>query len=239
MKAMVSLSSQQVNNLDIMEVCEHLNCESEMFIHAKGDTDRELEKTFKVICPMCKDKLASGLQTKGRWEHADGYIDTEGTRHIITDAVSDQPSTTVTLIDPQGDFLPAEAHRIMVAKGMIPNEFNVDVFIIPNSACSVEEAKSNYPSELQSELFISDDERMVQMWVTNDECENWDCHKNPFCHYGAFPSRFPASLFKGKKEGDVVDIVIGGATFHMKLAQTAYRYRSHGNFETVLASLVG
>ncbi len=106
------------------------------------------------------------------------------------------------------------------------------------------------------------EEKMLEMWVTAKEdldSENLGSHGfeleiEGVQNYCRFPNYLPMRLFEGKEEGDIVSIILpiiaytykddNAKTelylkFHIRLAQTEYRYRSFGRFEVLLARLLG
>ncbi|MCM1215430.1 MAG: hypothetical protein NC548_13035 [Lachnospiraceae bacterium] len=143
-----------------------------------------------------------------------------------------------------------------------------DVFIIPNSLSSVKEFKKydfqrHTLEKMQiaaahAGISLEDDDKVVQLWMTCPECDNLLRHTIYVDHDGSTESinvhafeHLPCKLFKGKKEGDVVDFFYSHKgfwrqdkpeedieiTFHLKLNQSDYRYRSMGKFHEVLADL--
>lgn len=104
------------------------------------------------------------------------------------------------------------------------------------------------------------EEKMLEMWVTAKEdlgSENLGSHGfkleiDGTPKYCRFPNYLPLRLFEGKEEGDIVSITLpitaytyeDGETkcelyirFHIRLAQTEYRYRNFGRFEELLAKM--
>lgn len=91
------------------------------------------------------------------------------------------------------------------------------------------------------------EENQVEVWATGGENgENWGDHgmaKDELRNFqfgtrasGHFPSFFPESFFKNKKEGDTIFLQIEDTNivFELKLNQNDYRYSRFGNFENVL-----
>lgn len=99
-----------------------------------------------------------------------------------------------------------------------------DVFIIPNYASELGASfKKDWLKERLSRLagieFVRDDEKMIQLWITSDKCENWNhfagfqkelgIRKEDFQNnyqdseerrlLGYFPSFFPFKNFRGKE----------------------------------------
>ena len=98
---------------------------------------------------------------------------------------------------------------------------------------------------------------MVQMWMVSEDCDNLQCHY-PYimcgdtCYNYLLISLFPATLFEGYKEGDVIEMRIPVTGFDgdgephdfvidakVQLAQKRYRYRNYGPFEHVLNMVMG
>jgi len=123
-----------------------------------------------------------------------------------------------------------------------------DVFIIPNMPTTLGEGtlfnKMTRPKlDAVGLKNTPADEILIQVWVTSPECNNWPDH------YGAynkmlgtedetFPGYLPSSLFKDKKEGDVVTIENDTTRFELTCTQKNYRYRAFGNFEKVFNDLI-
>ena len=99
------------------------------------------------------------------------------------------------------------------------------------------------------------EDKYIEVWIATrgDDQSNWSCHGIDQLDHKWFPEveRLPASLFAGKKEGDVVtfsmpiirkDLDDDGEDIIIKkwqkvslcLKQRDYRYRGFGNFEEVL-----
>ena len=149
-------------------------------------------------------------------------------------------------------------------------EFNGDVFIIPNRAgvmadyldCFHKSMRefNNEVAELSGVEYNEETDKLVQVWIVSEDirCDNICRHfprvKDGDTTYYLKPGReeFPENIFKGKKEGDVVDITwvpyeydydeeTGDdelkkmedvtVTAHLKLNQNEYRYRNFGPFE--------
>ena len=151
------------------------------------------------------------------------------------------------------------------------NAIVADVFIVPNPAFRpASELKNELAiqaagklSSLSIHLKYGDklnvldclEDKYVEVWIAspgNDQ-SNWSCHGIDQLDNKWFPEveRLPASLFDGKKEGDVVtfsmpiicknldddgdDIVVRKyQKVSLCLKQKDYRYRSFGSFEEVL-----
>lgn len=105
-----------------------------------------------------------------------------------------------------------------------------------------------------------DNEKMIEMWVVAKEdlnSENLGSHGfkleiEGVPNYCRFPNYLPMRLFEGKEEGDIVTVIIPidaynyehddvkteiYIRFHIRLAQTEYRYRNFGRFEELLARM--
>ena len=115
----------------------------------------------------------------------------------------------------------------------------------------------------EKENVCDDEDLMVQVWFTGHDSENWGDHSIPDLVVEAndmerrnayrdlddkeynkkvignsrMGSWAPISWFEGKKEGDVIDIVIHGCTVSFTLSQLNFRYRSFGSFENCLETL--
>lgn len=146
---------------------------------------------------------------------------------------------------------------------------NADVFIIPNSAVLTSECgywadkRKRQMQQILTETTGESEEDIVvlQTWVVAEETlesENLGNHGGSFIaedrkkHYipsGRIGEHFPAKLFEGHTEGEVVDIKIpkGYDEFNqnfdivlsLRLAQKEYRYRGFGNFEDVFRQVAG
>ena len=131
-----------------------------------------------------------------------------------------------------------------------------DVFIIPNYARElrdffVRDWLREKLSRLAGIEFVRDDEKMIQLWITSDKCENWNHFAGFQKELGIrkenlrnckdpeergllyFPNYFPSKIFEGKKEGDIVKIGCPEYDVIIKLTckQLDYRYRDFGRFE--------
>ncbi|XWV26617.1 putative orfan [Tupanvirus soda lake] len=110
-----------------------------------------------------------------------------------------------------------------------------DIFIVPNSLQVCDNTGSYaYTVENTKGLQVC-----FEGWMTNEECKNWSAH-----HYEKFDGavvsdRFPVELFMGKREGDIVEMVISGKKCALRCAQLPYRYGSNGTvkFEDLLYDL--
>lgn len=123
----------------------------------------------------------------------------------------------------------------------------------------------------RSNCKMKDDDLFLQVWISSKDLhtENlsdhgadvfdtdgrevhfWPCGNRPL-------SELPAKLFIGKKEGDIVDVVvpdyqlqhfipkdsdeqpvIADVIMHLRLAQQEYRYRRFGTFDSLFKQLTG
>ena len=134
-----------------------------------------------------------------------------------------------------------------------------DMFIVPNSlnrasafSCNAGRFRESANAVLVANGFEAEsDPLLVQIWVVAEEsmgCDNLNDHFGRYtdadgneASYGQVWGYLPASLFKDKKEGDTVSIVVPAGVYGysktfstvlcMTLAQTEYRYRRFGSFE--------
>ena len=104
----------------------------------------------------------------------------------------------------------------------IYKEVNCDTFIVPNNASKISgymwgqenlTKRTNEIYNLNGIEFNPAEDHMLQLWMTNDQCENLNDHTfyifDDVYHYTfRLDSTLPAILFKDKKEGDVVDVVV-------------------------------
>ena len=137
---------------------------------------------------------------------------------------------------------------------------NADMFIIPNSVCTIDEYFiSSFQKKMLDNCKInglveSPKEKMVQIWLTNELSDNIGCHgiKVNGKRYSVNCDCIPYSLIKNAKEGDVITVNFLGyekdeelnnvktVVFEMNLKcnQKEYRYRSFGSFDEILNRLV-
>lgn len=119
-------------------------------------------------------------------------------------------------------------------------EFDGEIFLIPNSPTKLKEF--TFPSAREEMRDIAGENGqncdnpeldMVQVWACekaknsrNDGDDNWTCHRIPECPDQKLrvPSHLPATMFAGKKEGDVVQVKWCGHHFNLKLNQAESRY---------------
>lgn len=151
---------------------------------------------------------------------------------------------------------------------------NADLFIIPNSAAKIEdlidisrENNLKYMQkicELNGMKFDEQNDYLIETWYCSEEfeCDNIPDHSiycntedGQRCIIGVESRRWlPSNLFKGKKEGDTINVKIpvwvrinnrnngdaidAIADFTITLSQTKYRYARFGNFEEVLEKVI-
>lgn len=172
-----------------------------------------------------------------------------------------------------------ELPRMQIVDGIRVLEFNAEAFIIPNPVSDINSLlifNDNYVEDYMKMLAVNgcdpddpDNLMQVQLWFTSS-----DLHTENVCRHGArvadenirdvllAPTHMeflPVSLFKGRKEGEVMylrypcrftygelnvdedDLVIEPVELriHLKLNQTEYRYRNFGNFENALERVIG
>lgn len=128
-----------------------------------------------------------------------------------------------------------------------------DIFIIPNEKIKIEKF---FTPEKEKQQFskatgyeIKDGDEMVQVWVTSESTNNWQC-----CHGGwleecqlrkedgfrdLFPGYFPVRVLENLTEGDVLGCVPRGGDVIIELTckQKGYRYSRFGTFEECLRNL--
>lgn len=80
--------------------------------------------------------------------------------------------------------------------------------------------------------------RMVQIWITSSESDNWADKKCPI-DGGYFIPNLPTWMIGKMKEGDTIEVDLPnhGAVLRLTAAQKKYRYERFGNFEDVLKQL--
>lgn len=150
----------------------------------------------------------------------------------------------------------------------------VDTFIVPNSLASTADLCTPFQNDEVTRLvkFNNDNGRnfnvvtgkCVQLWYTGENTcgsENLEDHgfklldengEECYMNLGFRSGYIPVGIFDGKKEGDIVDIVVPAyrwnddnqqhevkVTLRCTLRQSKYRYRNFGTFETCLARLAG
>lgn len=151
---------------------------------------------------------------------------------------------------------------------------NASMFIIPNSACKIEDLFDFVRAEnlelmekiceLNGMKFDPENDYLIQTWYLSEElgCDNIPDHcisvkieTGEKCTIGVEGHYLPSNLFKGKKEGDIINVKlpvwvkVGGyknpgpakdmvADFTIELAQLKYRYARFGRFEEVLEKVI-
>lgn len=147
-------------------------------------------------------------------------------------------------------------------------KFNLsaDVFVIPNRACRVSgfgiftekrTAEMTTMCESSGSTFDPKSDKLVQVWICSDECDNYQDHYPRVIIDGKrynyrLPGYIPYSLLKDIKENESfklsmpVDLIsydddntipaIVDITLTAK--QGEYRYRRFGNFEEVVHDVV-
>lgn len=129
--------------------------------------------------------------------------------------------------------------------------FQAEAFIIPNK---VDTFKKENHLHLNAKLArwgivekFQEEESIIQLWITSDESDSWADHGAPKELFNTleptgknyFPQYFPYSIFKDKKEGETITILLDGKhELNLTLAQTKYRYKSFGNFEDALSFVI-
>lgn len=148
-------------------------------------------------------------------------------------------------------------------------KINAKLFIIPNHPYTKQELGwfdmkdwENWANRTQSLLDnfegnLTVEEPMIQVWATNNECDNFTDHMWQYAEMigillsqeeseedykkireERFPSHLPYSLLKGLKEGETLTLRRkDGVEFEFELSQMTTRY-AFGNFEEVLEKLV-
>jgi hypothetical protein len=114
-----------------------------------------------------------------------------------------------------------------------------NIFIVPNRACQLEDwfAQSTRDSfrKSLSNLGLKPEGKLVQVWYTSQDCENWTSHRWPenpeFFGAHGLPERLPESLLEGVKEGDEISLHFGEKTLRLTATQKSYRYARFGTFE--------
>jgi len=136
-----------------------------------------------------------------------------------------------------------------------------DIFIIPNMAGTGKDllpiaAKSMKEkwSRLMGIELKDENEKLIEVWVTSEVCNNWSCTYGGFQKHigvelsdhnekdensflvGYFPRLLPISVLKWKKEGDVLKFHCPEYNVDIELTcnQLGYRYSRLGKFEKVL-----
>lgn len=106
---------------------------------------------------------------------------------------------------------------------------NVKAFIVPNTPMLVSFEYARKWGSVYLDEGCHGDMIYVELWLTCDEYENVAAHGGPIR-----ATFFPLHLFKGKKEGDVIEI----GDYSVTLQQQGFRYQRFGLFEDVLNDLL-
>lgn len=107
--------------------------------------------------------------------------------------------------------------------------FNADIFIIPN-CLQICEDHGIYGYDIDN---VQGLQVCFEGWITSDECENWCRHGCKLLGGKKFSDKFPIELFIGKKEGDVVELLINDKKINVTCRQQPYRYGNQ-NFEDMM-----
>lgn len=125
------------------------------------------------------------------------------------------------------------------------SQFNCDVFVVPNRAKRAEfyahypeqwvdfiEGINNYWRRFGVDLGITEDTRLVQVWWTSADCENWQDHNHKV--FGFVPGYLPLEMLDGMVDGDTRTIETNQGTIILTANQGDYRYRNFGSFDAVV-----
>jgi hypothetical protein len=135
---------------------------------------------------------------------------------------------------------------------------NADMFIIPNSVSTIDDyLLPSFQKRMVdlckiNELVENPKEKIVQIWLTNDNSDNINDHgiKIDGKQYYVTCGNIPYTLIKNVKEGETVAVKFFGydnseekpakVVFEIQLTakQLDYRYRRFGSFEETLNMLV-
>lgn len=116
------------------------------------------------------------------------------------------------------------------------------IFIVPNQAINGKRESAEFMQRwitLNGKSFsplgieLSEDETYIQVWVGNEENDNWTCDGE-----NHFPSYLPLSILKDVKEGETINLKWNGEDVRLRASQLEYRYRKFGKFEDVLKSII-
>ena len=133
-----------------------------------------------------------------------------------------------------------------------------EMFIIPNTlvnmnAVTGRDRAIKILNKLGITVHSMDETPMVQIRTKNELSQNWadhgvDLSKVPGyqdddsqrweCLSKNWPTYFPAVLFEGKKEGDIVTLEGEGVKFEFTLKQLTNCYPQRGDFKTLLRKLL-
>jgi hypothetical protein len=125
-----------------------------------------------------------------------------------------------------------------------------DLFIAPFLITSAAECALPYYelSQLRKSLGMGDitlEELLVQVRATDGKINPhsgkilcWETHGNPEIHdTKTFPDLLPLRLVDGKKEGDIIKLIVWGKSIELCCKQQPYRYSNYGLFHEVLKKL--
>ena len=138
---------------------------------------------------------------------------------------------------------------------------NGKIFIIPNVPYTKKELGwiniKNWENWAEKTQILLDnfegnltvEEPMIQVWATNNECDNFTDHLAGYARMigipledrrkNKFPTHLPYSLLKDLKEGDTLKLQRkDGVKFELEISQLTTRYPYYGSFEEVLEKLV-
>ena len=95
-----------------------------------------------------------------------------------------------------------------------------DIFIIPNGKVNIEKffrpAAEKQQFSKATGYKINDDDEMVQVWVTSEGIDNWQCHRGWLeeCQLkeeegfrDLFPGYFPVRVLENLTEGDILECI--------------------------------
>lgn len=100
-----------------------------------------------------------------------------------------------------------------------------DLFIVPNSLKYAEGMMFKEQLESQLKTKLQDSDVLVQVWVTSEECKDWENHQHPKLDKAQrFPGMLLYRMLKGKKEGDVINLEMYNKSFVLHLNQLKHCY---------------
>ena len=130
---------------------------------------------------------------------------------------------------------------------------NADMFIVPNGFWRLgdEEYASRFVIQDYNAANISingerveltPDDVVAQIWVCNDQSDNWQDHGIPFQVSEDCPERMnsyiPLRYIESLHEGDSINMTFGGQNIRLTARQLSYRYCHRGRFEEAVSSLL-
>lgn len=132
------------------------------------------------------------------------------------------------------------------------NAVAASMFIIPNHCGKIDTSLSYIESAVKSHnkkvdrlglhksFKLRNGDIPIQIWVCNNESENWSCHGLPeyLAESENFLDYIPFRLLKGLKEGDVLTFDMLGKHIAIQANQLKFRYKRFGTFEKVLFSVL-